>query len=39
MTFLRIEQQKSFENVKMCQICKEIFEDKHDKDKKYHKIS
>ena len=38
MTFLRIEQQKSFENVKMCQICKEIFEDKHDKDKKYHKV-
>ena len=38
MTFLRNEQQKSFENPKTCQICKEKFEDKHDKDKKYRKV-
>ena len=38
MTFLRNEQQKSFENPKTYQICKEIFEDKHDKDKKYRKV-
>ena len=32
------EQQKSYENVKICYICKETFEDKHVKDKNYSKV-
>ena len=31
------EQQKSYENAKICYIRKEKFEDKYSKDKKYHK--
>ena len=32
------EQQKSYKNEKNCYLCKEKFEDEHDKDKIYHKI-
>ena len=32
------EQQESYENVKICYICKEIFENKYCKDKKYQKV-
>ena len=32
MKLLTNEQQKSYENVKMCYICKEKFEDKYAKD-------
>ena len=32
------EQQKSYENAKICNICKEKFENKYLKDKKYCKV-
>ena len=32
------EQQKSYQNPKICYICNQKFEDKHNKDKTYHKI-
>ena len=32
------EHQKSHENAKICYVCQEKFEDKHAKDKKYHKV-
>ena len=32
------EQQESYQNTKICYFCKEIFENKYAKDKKYHKI-
>ena len=32
------EQYESYENAKICYICKEKFEDKYAKDKKYHKV-
>ena len=32
------EQQKSYENAKICYICKEKFENKYLKDKKYRKV-
>ena len=38
MKLLTNEQQKSYENAKICYICKEKIEDKHAKDKKYHKF-
>ena len=38
MNLLINEQQKSYENAKICYICKEIYEDKHAKDKKYCKV-
>ena len=36
MKLLTKEQQKSYENAKICNICKEKFENKYLKDKKYH---
>ena len=36
MKLLTKEQQESHENSKICQICKETFENKYLKDKKYH---
>ena len=38
MKLLTNEQQKSYQNVKMCYISKKNFEDKHAKDKKCRKI-
>ena len=35
---LTSEQQKSYENAKICYICQEKFKDKHAKDKKYCKF-
>ena len=32
------EQQKPYENVNICHICKEKFKDKHAKDKKHCKV-
>ena len=32
------KQQKSYQNVKICCICKKIFEDKHAKEKKRSKV-
>ena len=32
------DQRESYENAKICYICKEKFENKHLKDKKYHKV-
>ena len=32
------EQQESYEKAKICLICKEKFEEKYTKDKKYHKV-
>ena len=37
-TLLVNEQQNSYQNLKICYICKEKFEDKHATDKKYCKI-
>ena len=37
MKFLTKEQQESYENAKICYICKEKFENKYLKDKKYCK--
>ena len=38
MKLLTKEQQESYENAKICYICKEKFENKYLKDKKYCKI-
>ena len=38
MKFLTKEQQESYENAKVCYICKEKFENKYGKDKKYSKV-
>ena len=38
MKLLTNEQQKSYENAKICYICKEKFEEKHAKDKNYCKV-
>ena len=38
MKLLTNVQQKPYENAKICCICKEKFEDKHAKDKKYGKV-
>ena len=38
MKLLTKEQQKSYEHTKICYICKEKFEGKHVKDKKYRKV-
>ena len=38
MKLLTKEQQKSYENLKLCYICKEKFENKYLKDKKYHNV-
>ena len=38
MKLLTREQQESYENSKICYICKEKFENKYLKDKKYHKV-
>ena len=38
MKLLTKEQQESYENTKICFICKEKFENKYLKDKKYHKF-
>ena len=39
MKLLTNDQQKSYQNGKTCYICKEKFEDKHAKDKKYCKAT
>ena len=39
MRLLTKEQQESCENAKICYICKEKFENKYLKDKKYCKVS
>ena len=38
MKLLTKEKQESYKNSKICYICKEKFENKYLKDKKYHKI-
>ena len=38
MKLLTNRQQRSYENAKVCYICKENFENKHAKDKKYCKV-
>ena len=38
MKLLTKEQQESYENAKICYICKEKFENKCEKDKKYRKV-
>ena len=38
MKLLTKEQQESYENAKICYICKERFENKYLKDEKYHKV-
>ena len=38
MKLLTKEQQESYENVKICHICKEKFENNYVKDKKYRKV-
>ena len=38
MKLLTKEQQESYENLKICYICKEKFEDKYVKNKKYCKV-
>ena len=38
MKFLRNEQRESYENAKICYICKEKFEDKYAKDKNIIKL-
>ena len=38
MKSLTKEQQNSFENAKICYICKERFENKYTKDKKHGKV-
>ena len=38
MKLLPKEQQESFENPKICNICKEKFKNKYLKDKRYHKV-
>ena len=39
MKLLTNEQQKSYQNAKICYICKEKLKDKHAKNKKYCKVS
>ena len=39
MKLLTKEQQKSYENAKVCYICKENFENKHAKDKNIVKLA
>ena len=38
MKLLTNEQKESYENAKICYICKEKFENKYVKDKKYRKV-
>ena len=38
MKLLTKEQQESIENAKICYVCKEKFENKYLKDKKYYKV-
>ena len=38
MKLLTKEQQESYENSKICYICKEKFENKYLADKRYHKV-
>ena len=38
MTLSTNKQLESYENAKICYICKENFEYKYTKDKKYHKV-
>ena len=38
MKSLTKEQQESYENTKICYICKEKFEDRYVKDEKYRKV-
>ena len=38
MALLTKEQQKSYENAKICYTCKEKFENKYLQDKKYRKV-
>ena len=38
MKSLTKEQQESYENAQICYICKEKFENKYLKEKKYHKV-
>ena len=38
MNLLTNEQQKSYENAKICYVCQEKFEDRHAKDGKYCKV-
>ena len=38
MELLTNKHQESYENARMCYICKESFEDKHTKDKMYLKV-
>ena len=38
MKLLTKEQQESYENAKICYMCKEKFENKYVKDKKYRKV-
>ena len=38
MKLLTNEQQNSYQNSKICYICREKIEDKHAKDKKYRKV-
>ena len=38
MELLPKKQKESYENAKLCYICKEKFEDKYFKDKKNHKV-
>ena len=38
MKLLIKEQQESYENAKICHICKEKFENNYVKDQKYHKV-
>ena len=38
MKLLRNKQLKSYENAKICYICKEKFEDKYSKDTKYRRF-
>ena len=38
MKLLTKEQQESYENAKICYICKRKLQNKYLKDKKYHKV-
>ena len=39
MKLLAKKEQKSYENAKICYICKQKFQNKHAKDKKFYKVS
>ena len=39
MKLLTKEQQESYKNAKCCYICKEKFDNRYLKDKKYHKVA